>query len=166
MAINNFTETQSRIIRVKHSTNFTQIHNEFLRNPNVSWKAKGLLCTIMSLPDEWTVKKTTLNQFSSDGRDATIRAFNELQKNGYVIQMNKYSKDERGRFTSIVYLISDKPITENQNTDNKEQINNEELNNVLINNEEINNSIVSTVANTISEELYNKLINDIKLSKI
>jgi hypothetical protein len=165
--MNKFVDTQSRIIRVKHTTNFTQIHNEFLRNPNVSWKAKGLLCAIMSLPDEWVVKKTTLSQFSSDGRDATIRAFNELQKNGYVIQLNKYSKDDKGRFTSIVYLISDKPITENQNTDNKEQINNEELNNVVVNNVEINNSSTSTEAtrpyiinNTISFDALKNYINN------
>jgi hypothetical protein len=164
--MNKFTETQSKIIRVKHSTNFTQIHNDFLRNTKVSWKAKGLLCAIMSLPDNWIVKKTTLHQFSSDGRDATIRAFNELIQNRYVKQVTKYSKDNKGRFTNIVYLISDYPFTENLNTDINEQINTEEINTVTLNNVEINNSIVSTVANTISEELYNKLINDIKLSKI
>lgn len=159
--MNKFTETQSRIIRVKHSSNFTQIHNNFLRNPKVSWKAKGLLCTIMSLPDEWTVKKTTLHQFSSDGRDATIRAFNELIANGYVQQINKYKKDDKGRFTSIDYLISDYPFTENLNTEIDEQINTETTNTVRLNNVEI-----KTALSAYTEELSNKILSEIDFTKL
>lgn len=151
--MNKFVETESQIIRVRHSNNFTQISNDFLRDKNLSLKAKGLLCTILSLPDQWVVKKTTLHQFSSDGRDATIAAFNELIDNRYAIQYGKFKKDSRGRFNGITYYICDKklnpisdnPITENPNSDNTEQINTVEVNTSKVNTVEVKTTASAVV---------------------
>ena len=169
----------SKIIRVKHNSNFTQLSNEMLRDKNLSWKSKGLLSCLMSLPDEWVILKTSLHQFSKDGRDATLAAFNELIQNGYVKQFTV--RDNKGRFGRIDYIVSDiklneNPITENPISvnpisDNPHVINTEEVNNIEIKNVEINNSSTSIPVytdkfiNTISEQEYDYLINTIKTSK-
>jgi hypothetical protein len=165
----------SKIIRVRHDANFTQLSNEMLRDKNLSWKSKGLLSCLMSLPDEWVILKTALHQFAKDGRDSTTAAFNELIDNGYVKQFS--IRDSKGRFARIDYIVSDiklkdTPITENQKSgnpisDNTQVINNVELNTLGIKNEEINNSSTSIAvyANTITEQEYDYLINSIKSTK-
>lgn len=38
------------IRRTKRTGNFTTVRNEYLQDVNLSWKAKGLITYIMSLP--------------------------------------------------------------------------------------------------------------------
>ena len=38
------------IRRAKRTGNFTTVRNEYLQDVNLSWKAKGLITYIMSLP--------------------------------------------------------------------------------------------------------------------
>jgi hypothetical protein len=183
----------SKIIRVKHSQNFTQLSNDMLRDKNLSWKGKGLLACIISLPDEWVVLKTALHQFSKDGRDGTISAFNELIDNGYVKQLK--IRDEKGKFVRVDYIVSDVKITINPITDipktdkpktdtpksdepksenphviNNIETNTLEINNIEVNNVEVNTTSVSyeytdTITNTITEDEYIYLINSIKSAK-
>jgi len=42
-----------RRIRVEKSTNYTTINNEFIFNKDLSLKAKGLLCHLLALPNDW-----------------------------------------------------------------------------------------------------------------
>ena len=41
------------IFRVENKTDFTIMSNNHFRDKNLSWKAKGLLSTILSLPEDW-----------------------------------------------------------------------------------------------------------------
>ena len=74
--------------------NFTIIQNEILRSDKLSWKAKGLYCTLMSLPENWRIVKGQLKSFSNEGKDGTATAFNELEKNGFIAK--EVTKDEGG----------------------------------------------------------------------
>jgi len=96
-------ENRGLIIKNRGRDNFAQISNEMLGNPNLSWKAKGLLSFLLSLPERWAVYKTTLSQFSKDGKDATTSAFNELIDAGY-IQVHK--RTDNGLF-GYDYIIND-----------------------------------------------------------
>lgn len=142
--MNNFVTTESKIIRVKHTGNFTQINNQFLRDKNISIKAKGLLCTVMSLPDEWVIKKTTLHQFSNDGITATMTAFNELIKAGYILEKKERIK---GRFTYL-YFISDYPLNNNHNGFS-DMVNPQQINTVKLNTGEVNTIEVKTTASAV-----------------
>ncbi|MGR5875594.1 hypothetical protein ACT7DH_27750 [Bacillus pacificus] len=42
------------IFRVKKDVNYSVIHNTPLRDEKLSWRAKGLLAYMLSLPDDWT----------------------------------------------------------------------------------------------------------------
>jgi len=105
-----------KIFRTKITSNFVRIQNQILVNPNLSWKAKGLLCFMLSRKDDWEFHKVQVQKYSTDGRDGTISAFNELIKAGYVKQIRK--RDDKGKFKSFDYLVYDTPFTEIPFTDN------------------------------------------------
>lgn len=107
------------IVKSKQATDFAIIPNKLLRDTNLTLKAKGLLCLLLSLPNDWAVYKTQLQQFSSDGRDATVSAFNELVDKGYITSVQRFNA--KGQFDGWDYVVyseivlpdTNNPITEN-----------------------------------------------------
>ncbi|WP_424571920.1 helix-turn-helix domain-containing protein [Weissella soli] len=71
------------IKRKRSGDNFTIISNDFLRDENLSLKAKGLLSYIMSLPDDWKIYFEELTEHSTDGEKTIRVAWKELEINGY-----------------------------------------------------------------------------------
>lgn len=102
---------------------FTIIPNEPLQRKDLSWKAKGLLSYLLSLPEDWEVFKTELQNHSTDGRDSTSGAFDELVKFGYITK--EEVRSSKGHFKGFDYTVfsepqpitdfpkSGKPISEN-----------------------------------------------------
>lgn len=133
------------IVKSKLEVPFAQIPNKLLRDPNLSLKAKGLLCILISLPDDWAVYKTQLASYSKDGRDATIAAFDELIKYGYVVGIRRHNS--KGQFAGYDYVVYREPITpftENPKTDNPNTENPSlQIKNIQIKNKQINNTSTS-----------------------
>lgn len=73
------------INRHPERSRFTIISNDIIQNRNLSLQAKGLLLTILSLPDDWKLYKTTIHRLSSSGKAAAATAWAELVKNGYIV---------------------------------------------------------------------------------
>ena len=73
-----------KLIRVKKDNNFTTINNEFIFNKNLSLKAKGLLCHILALPNDWKLYVEEVEKWHKDGKRAIYSAFKELKENGYL----------------------------------------------------------------------------------
>ena len=94
------------IIKRGKNADYTIISNNALRNPELSWKAKGLLSYIMSLPQDWKLNVKDLSKRSSDGRTATASALNELISAGYA---TREQVKEHGRFVGVVYTVTDCP---------------------------------------------------------
>lgn len=103
------------IIKSRSINQFAQIPNTTARQKDLSLKAKGLLLVIMSLPDDWALYKTNLHQYSGDGKDATISAFNELMEKGYIF--GKQLRNDKGQLIGWNYIVYDipqnNPIPEN-----------------------------------------------------
>lgn len=104
----------------KKISHFTQINNDFLRNDKLSWKAKGLLCYLMSNSDEYEVRKKNLQNFATDGYDSTDSAFKELESNGYIKTIGT-GRDKNGAFIGFDYEFDDEPsfISETQEKNEK-----------------------------------------------
>lgn len=98
----------STIKRSKRQSPFVQIDKRALQDKNLSWKAKGLLSYLLSLPDDWQVYVNELKEHSTDGRDSTANALKELIKVGYVSREKKRS--EGGRFEGYEYIVYESPI--------------------------------------------------------
>jgi hypothetical protein len=91
------------IIKSKTFEKFTVISNTVARDKTISMKAKGLFLTLASLPQDWIIFKTQLYEFSKDGKRATIAAFNELVKAGYILQTRKIKVN--GHFNGWDYVV-------------------------------------------------------------
>ena len=93
------------IRRTKRTGNFTTVRNEYLQDVNLSWKAKGLITYIMSLPPDWQLNLSDLKKRSKDGRDATAAGLRELITNGYC---QRYKiRGDGGTFVGCDYEVSD-----------------------------------------------------------
>lgn len=103
------------IRRTKRTGNFTTVRNEYLQDVNLSWKAKGLITYIMSLPPDWQLNLSDLKNRSKDGRDATAAGLRELITNGYCQRCKV--RGDGGTFVGCDYVVSDikefEPQTEN-----------------------------------------------------
>ncbi len=72
------------IIHKEHRCNYTQIDNDLLSDRSISWKAKGLLCYLLSKPEGWNVVINDLVNRSTDGHESIRSAMRELRKYGYL----------------------------------------------------------------------------------
>ena len=78
------------------STNWTMIRNEVIADPELSFKATGVLIYILSKPDYWQTSTAHLATVKKEGLDAIRTALTELRHAGYV-RTRRY-QDDRGRW--------------------------------------------------------------------
>lgn len=96
--------------KLTKKSNFTAVPNKALHNKNLSWKAKGLLSYLLSLPEDWAIYKKDLKNRSTDGYDGMLSGFLELEQHGYIETVRC---SEEGLFGGGVdYIIHDSPIRE------------------------------------------------------
>ena len=119
------------ILRKTNRDRYTVIDNSLFMNHELSYKAKGLLCQMLSLPDGWEFSVEGLATLSSDGVTVVRTALSELEINNY-LRRNKVRGSD-GRMAGIEYIvseipISDLPISENPISVNRPQLNTKELN--------------------------------------
>ncbi len=96
------------IFRQKRTRNFTVIPNQMLQDSRLSWKAKGLLTYLLSLPEDWDVYVTHLKTISTDGSDSTVSGMNELMEFKYVWRRPRCGADPGG----WEYYVYDEPHNE------------------------------------------------------
>ncbi|MCJ7767163.1 hypothetical protein MUP79_02065 [Candidatus Bathyarchaeota archaeon] len=97
------------IYRQKRKSNYTIVPNEMLNDKRLSWKAKGMLAYLLSLPDTWEVYVAHIRTISTDGNDSTSSGLNELIEFKYVWRKPR-SGNEPGGWEYYVY---DEPHLEN-----------------------------------------------------
>lgn len=89
----------------KKKDHFSMSTDIFFDN-TISLKAKGLLCQMLSFPDDWEYSIAGLIKTNKEGESAIVSAIKELEDAGYLIRAEE--RDERGRFRYI-YSVFDKP---------------------------------------------------------
>lgn len=86
---------------------FAQVDKKFLSNPQLSWKAKGIVSYLVGQPESWTVQIKDVINKSTDGRDAIYSAMKELRGQGYA----KYVVVKKnGRIVRHKWIVSDFPL--------------------------------------------------------
>lgn len=128
----------NKVKRIKNE-NYTTISNVFLRDKNLSLKAKGFLATVLALPDDWDFSINGICALLKEGKTSIYSTIDELKEYGYcfvdvvrnekgVIMGNDYTFIEQ---PNIDYPHAENPHAENPNMDNQPQLNiecNKELN--------------------------------------
>ena len=74
----------TKFIKTKKEKNYTVLDNTFIKDTRLSWKAKGLMTYLLSLPDDWTIHLSEIEQLATDGKSALLSAINELKEFGYL----------------------------------------------------------------------------------
>jgi hypothetical protein len=155
--------------RVKSDV-FVTIANSFLKDKNLSNKAKGVLAMILSLPDSWDFSIKGMVKITKDGEASLRAAINEMKENGYCAMKQVRVDNKIARWK---YLFSGEKLTEsllcdflqveNLNEENRAQYNiNKE------NKKENNNSLTHTACadrNYLQEEYY-KLMDDLSWKEV
>ena len=72
------------IFRVKKDNNYSVINNTGLKDKRLSWKAKGILAYILTLPDDWVFYREELSQHAKDGINSLRAGMQELKEYGYI----------------------------------------------------------------------------------
>ena len=165
------------IIRVDKRSNYTVVDNTFIRDMNLSMKAKGLMLLMLSLPPEWDYSVAGLAAICKEGMTAIRGALKELEECGYLRRERRNS--EKGYFV-YEYILSEIPQpyngnlhtdeeqaaevhTENTHTENRQQLSKDVLNKDLLNKDNLEREksgeeeiydILSSIKDKELRELY------------
>lgn len=134
-------------VTVKKEQNYTIISNDIFKDTRLSFKAKGLLTTMLSCPPNWNYTIEGLSKISKDGKASIRSALAELEEFGYLER--KQLRDEKGSFTDLEYVVYEKPktknpISENPTTDNPISGKRTQLNTIKSNTDKLNTNGLST----------------------
>ncbi len=102
------------VCRVEKNKNYTTMSNYHLRDRNLSNKARGLLSTMLSLPEDWDYTTRGLALICKDGVDSITAQLKELEQYGYLSR--RRLRDENGRITDMEYVIYEEPHTASPDT--------------------------------------------------
>lgn len=81
---------------------FTILPNRALRDPYLSYRARGVLAYVLSMPDNWRTNSDLLARQGREGRDAIRTAINELIEAGYARRVKAHNPD--GTFATELHF--------------------------------------------------------------
>ena len=94
--------------KMKNKENpYVMIDKNMLSNSSLSWKAKGILSYLLSLPDDWKIFENELVNHSKDGRESLRSGIKELISAGYIARIQL--RDEMGRMSGYEYQVYEEP---------------------------------------------------------
>ena len=105
----------------KKTSKYTTISNVFLRDKNLSLKAKGFLTVIMALPDDWDFSIKGICSVLKEGKTSVYSAVQELKENRYC--KTTPSRDEKGLIIGLDYVFYEEPYEEEPNKEEPQQDN-------------------------------------------
>lgn len=111
-----------RIIRATHDSKFFAMSRQTAQDRSLSWEARGVLCYLLSKPDDWEIQPKDLEQGCAHGK--VYKLLKELRAARY-IKLIKV-RDDQQRMTSYFYEVyetafveetEDEPFAQNQQVD-------------------------------------------------
>lgn len=86
---------------------FTTISNVPLNDPEISFRAKGILAYLVGKPEDWSLRLEDLINRATEGRDAVRSSLKELKDKGYMKVV--VVRDLAGKIIDNVTYVSDDP---------------------------------------------------------
>ena len=93
----------SGIVRVEKNGNYTVLHRAALNDKRLSWKAKGIIAYMLSMPNDWVFYMDELMTHSTEREKAFRSGFNELKEHGYVKRFPVYENKKIVRWETVVF---------------------------------------------------------------
>lgn len=149
------------VLRKEKKSNFTVIDNAIFKDYGLSLKATGLLCKMLSLPDNWEYSVKGLSKITTDGISSITSGLKELTEAGYFRREQRF-KD--GKFAGYDYIISETKkcdftfsenlITENTITENQAQLNTNTLKTKELNTKKCCSSVLAMMTEEEASKLF------------
>ncbi len=96
-------------IKKIYKENFTVVSSEMTRDKRMSFKERGLLLTLLSLPENWDFSAAGLAALVDGISIGTINSsLKKLEELGYL--KREKIRDEKGRYIDCEYTFSDSPM--------------------------------------------------------
>lgn len=152
-------------LRKEHKESYTCISNDVFRS-DLSLKARGMLCTMLSLPNDWEFSENGLQAILKDGQTSVRSAIKELESAGFLSRTRE--RDENGRMGKCVWIVCDYPRFENPNLVNSNLGNEPQLSTKEQSTNKPNTKESSTKGETRHKygEYSNVLLSDTDLAKL
>ena len=99
------------ILKNKTQNNFTMISNIILKDRTISIKARGMFCTLCSLPDDWDFSINGIRAIVPDGTDSIRASIKSLEEHGYLTRTK--TRTPEGKYISIVELFTGEDSEDN-----------------------------------------------------
>ncbi len=96
------------ILKNKTQGNYTVVSQNIMRDKELSLTERGLLLTLLSLPDSWNLSINGLRQILPDGKDKIEKTLNSLISKGYVTRVQ--SRGRSGQFDSNSLEVHESPV--------------------------------------------------------
>lgn len=104
------------VIRVVKNKDYSTVHNGFINDKNLSFKAKGLLLYFLSKPDKWEFYIKEMAKKSKDGVDSISSGIKELENNGYIHK--EFKRDSHGKLSGgYNFTVYEQPQPKLENTE-------------------------------------------------
>ena len=97
------------ISKDKTRGNYTVVSQNIMRDKSLSLTERGMLLTLLSLPDSWQLTIKGLCQILPDGKDKVSKTLNSLIDKGYITR--EQSRDGGGKFDSTILEVHETPVT-------------------------------------------------------
>lgn len=94
------------ILKNKTQGNFTMISNSILRDKELSMKDRGVLCTIISLPDGWKFSEAGLSAIVPDGKESIRNSIRRLEDLCYLRRVKE--RDKNGKYISNIEVFTER----------------------------------------------------------
>ena len=95
-------------INLSRSTEFTQVPNSLIREPGLSWKAKGIMSALLSNREGWCSYISAIVKMGKDGEDSVRSGLKELEEFGYLVRL-RYRCKKTKQFKGTLWGYTDIP---------------------------------------------------------
>lgn len=103
------------IVRSPRTLPFTTLPNDTIRDKRLGLKARGLLVTLLSMPDGWQTNSDRLARTLPDGRDSIRSALRELEDAGYVVRTRRRQPDGTFITETVIHDLPRNPQATGEN---------------------------------------------------
>lgn len=136
------------VLKNKTQGNYVNVYKGIAMDPTLSLRDRGMMLTLLSLPDNWDFTTAGLRKILPDGKHSIKSSIDSLQGFGYLSK--EQSRGEGGVFGENVievyetphspftdFRVPDNPAAVKPVAENRSQLNNKKL----TNNESINKGL-------------------------
>ena len=107
------------VFKIEKTKNYTVMSNYHLRDQNLSFKAKGLLSFMLSLPENWDYSLNGLVAVSKESIKAIRNILKELKENGYLVIEQDRGDKGYYKYNYIIYEVPIDRIKDKNNPDSQ-----------------------------------------------